>query len=144
MYQDQSQKSHNIVVIPKLLTHLWLKQLNKACDVVFEISPSFDFWNTQMFEPLVIGICFPFAPHRPWQLKGTPKMFSVIREVRRICKQDKMDPRDFLCKLLRLIGKILTMSESMVWKVLHLGSKPNIFKARGLQSPPSGGNRKRI
>ena len=66
------QKSHHIVSIPKLFTHFWLKQLNKACDVVFEITPTFNFWNKNMFEPLVIGICFPFIPHRPWQLKGKP------------------------------------------------------------------------
>ena len=34
-----------------------------------------------MFEPLVIGLCFPFVKHRPWQIRRAPKPLGMARQV---------------------------------------------------------------
>ena len=73
------QSSLHIVLIPKLFTHLWKKQFLKCCDFSIEIPEGQKFWSHDQFEPLTLGICFPFLPFRPWQLRHTPKLFSMER-----------------------------------------------------------------
>ena len=38
-----------------------------------------------MFEPLLIGICFPFLNSEPWQLRGTVKQESQQNPVGSLC-----------------------------------------------------------
>jgi len=112
--------STHLVVIPKLMTPLWLKQMHKACDIVFPIKPTHPFWNSNMFEPFMMGIIFPFIPHRPWQLRRTPKLLSVARELCRVqAENTEVDPGIILRELLRLTKRLPTMQASMVWKVLY-------------------------
>ena len=49
-----------MVVVQKLFTPLWLRQLYKVCDLVLFIPANFTFWNKSMFKPLCLGFCFPF------------------------------------------------------------------------------------
>lgn len=116
------QQSRHIFVVPTLFCHLWRKQLGKACDVVLSITPDFDFWPEGNFETLTIGICFPFLSFCPWQLHRTPKMFAVARQVRQMCKNHKLDPRNLLRKLLVEVERFPTMQKSMVWKMLYFRS----------------------
>jgi len=112
--------STHIVIIPKLMTPLWLKQMHKACDIVFPIKPTHPFWNSNMFEPFMMGIVFPFIPHRPWQLRRTPKLLAVAREVCRVSTEDtKVDPGHFLRELLCLTKRLPSMQASTVWKLLY-------------------------
>ena len=57
--------STHFIVVPKIFTPLWLKQLHKNADVVMFIPVCFNFWHASMFEPLCLGICFPYLPFRP-------------------------------------------------------------------------------
>jgi hypothetical protein len=41
---------------------------------VLFMSAESEIWPAEMFEPLSIGIVFPFLPVRPWQVCGAPKM----------------------------------------------------------------------
>lgn len=59
------QKSLHIVLIPKLFTHIWKKQLLKCCDFTIDIPAGQTFWSYDQFEPLTLGICFPFLLFRP-------------------------------------------------------------------------------
>jgi hypothetical protein len=52
----------------------WFCLLFKAADIVFDIPIGSSFWPVEMYEPLIIGIAFPFIRHPPWQLRGTPKV----------------------------------------------------------------------
>jgi hypothetical protein len=63
------------------MTPEWLRQLNKAADLVITIPIGHPAWPSHMFEPLFVGFVFPFTRHQPWQLRGTPKMYSVERKV---------------------------------------------------------------
>jgi hypothetical protein len=75
-----------------------------------------------MFEPLILGVCFPFIRSSPWQLKGTPKMFSVERKLRRLFKEAEVDGRNFLCKLLLECERLRTLPKDVVRAVLHFKS----------------------
>jgi hypothetical protein len=77
------QRSTHVIVCPRLLTREWLKQLYKASDLVLSIpAGAADYWPLEMCEPLIIGLVFPFINRYPWQLRNTPKMFSMARTMR--------------------------------------------------------------
>ena len=58
-------ESTHVFVCPKLLSPMWRRHLYKVTDCVFEVAVSQSFWMSNMHEPLVYGICFPFVKHRP-------------------------------------------------------------------------------
>jgi len=116
------RESTHIVIIPRLATTLWLKQANKACDLVIHLPNHFSFWSQQMHEPLVIAICYPYLEHRPWQLRGTPKMFESSRKLRRLLSDPEVDARSVLFKFHSLCKRLPTMQESMVRNLLYFQS----------------------
>ena len=118
------KESMHIVIIPCLMTPLWLKQLNKAADCIFTISPVHPFWPTNCFESLTVAILFPYLSYRPYQLKGTPKMFYVGRRMSKVFKENKMDGGNILLQLLLEVNKYESMSCSMVWRLLYFGRSP--------------------
>jgi len=122
------QKSTHIVLIPRLMTTLWLKQLIKTADLIVYLPNKFDFWEHDMHEPLVLAFCFPFLKHRPWQIKNTPKMCASARELQKMFKESTLDPGNFLLKLLRLGQRLPAMSEHLVQRLLYFGSPNNVSK----------------
>ena len=53
------QNSTHVFVCPRLLTTEWRKQFQKAVDFYVEIPACSDYWPVSMFEPLILGNCFP-------------------------------------------------------------------------------------
>jgi hypothetical protein len=62
----------HLVIIPRLLTAVWRRHLNKICDLVFTLPIGNDLWTDSQFEPLIIGLSLPLSRHAPWKLRGTP------------------------------------------------------------------------
>jgi hypothetical protein len=60
------QSSSHVFVVPKLCAPLWIKQVYKAADIVFEVPSGQTFWEKSMHEPLLIAIVFPFIRSNPW------------------------------------------------------------------------------
>ena len=118
------KSSTHIILIPRLMTPIWLKQCNKAADCIFHIPASHPFWPSSKFEPLFVAILFPYIRHRPFQLKSTPKMFQMARYLCKVFQDNKLDGGSILRQFLLDIGNIPTMSRSMVWKLLYLGGEP--------------------
>ena len=135
--------STHLVVVPKLFTPLWMKQLYKVADLILFIPPYFSFWNESMFESLCIGFCFPFLRHRPWQLKRAPKLLELGRKVHVLCKENRLDPRDLLRELLRFTRRLPSLSRDQLWKVLHFGRSDDLSgKKRKLSVDRREGSRK--
>ena len=63
------QQSRHIVIIHKLMTPIWLKQINKAADCIFVIPACHSFWPATNFEPLYVAILFPYLDYMPFELK---------------------------------------------------------------------------
>jgi hypothetical protein len=65
----------HVFAVPRLMTHLWRKQLSKDADVVFTVPCDPSFWPIDMHEPLIILIVFPLtfvqSYQGPWLVKGT-------------------------------------------------------------------------
>eukprot|EP00980_Cylindrotheca_fusiformis_P006302 scaffold1352_cov144-Cylindrotheca_fusiformis.AAC.8 len=67
------QLSLHVILIPRLCTPSWLRQLFKAADIILEIPPGTPFWPSDMYEPLFVGILLPFSRFEPWSLRFSPK-----------------------------------------------------------------------
>ena len=113
------QTSTHVFVVPKLCSPLWIKQVFKAAGVVFEIPAGHVFWNKTMHEPLLIAILFPFIRSKPWQLRSTPKMHSMVSELRRLLKVENVDSRDLLREFWNQCHRLGSMPENVVRRVLH-------------------------
>ncbi len=139
------QESTHVFLVPRLFTPKWLKQLWKACDVILTIPAGTKGWPANMHEPLLIGICFPFLRCSPWQFRGTPKMFQVARDLRRLFKKDEVDPRSFLRKFWKDSHRMHALPEDVVSRMLHFikGSDLPHRSEGGRSDRPHGGRRRR-
>jgi hypothetical protein len=115
------QHSSHIFVCPRVMTPEWLRQLHKAADVVVRMPVGHPAWPKEMFEPLLIGLVFPFVRHEPWQLRGTAKMYSLERQLRRLWKAEAyLEGSAVLRKFCQSCWGLGSMSPSMVSKMLRL------------------------
>ena len=116
--RHKRQSSMHVFMCQRLLTPKCFKQLHKACDLVMEIPAGTSFWPEGNYEPLIIGLAFPFIRSQPWQLRGTPKMFAMDRKLCKMWKEDPVGGRDLLRKFCVQCWKMRSMSERMVSRVL--------------------------
>ena len=133
------QKSTHLVFVPKLFTHLWKKQLIKACDIVLEIPPNQAHWCHDQFEPLTLGVCFPFLAFDPWQLRHTPKLCSIERKVRQMLKENTVAGGNILRQLFMEVTSWYTMPKGMVRKMLYFkrGREVSGHESGKHSEPPS-------
>jgi hypothetical protein len=117
------QDSTHVFICPWLLKPEWYRQLYKAADLVFDVCLGADCWPKEIHEPLIIGLVFPFLSKPPWQLRTTPKMFSLEQRVRQLWKELQLDPGDLLCQFLLDYEKLRSMPADVVWQVLFIESR---------------------
>ena len=113
------QRSAHIFVCPRLCTSLWLRHLFKVADFVFEVPVGSNMWSKEMHEPLLIGILFPFIRVKPWQLRGSPKMYAVGRQLRHVFKEEAMDASNLLREFWACCFNLGSLSEPVVRKLLY-------------------------
>jgi hypothetical protein len=113
------QMSSHVFICPRLCTTLWQRQLFKCADIVFEVPVGSKVWPSDMHEPLLIGLLFPFLRVKPWQLRGTPKMHAVGRELRGLFADSEVDPGNFLRKFWITSLGLKHMPEKLVRKMLY-------------------------
>jgi hypothetical protein len=114
------QTSSHIFICPWLCLSFWVRQLYKAADIVIELPAGSSPWPKNLHEPLIIGILFPFLKSSPWQVRNTPKMHAVGNQVRRLLKEEEMDPRDLLRKFWSNTHRLCGLPEHVVRKLLYL------------------------
>ena len=112
------QRSTHIFLIPKLFAYLWWKQLYKCMDLIVIVPVGLSFWPLDMYEPLYLAFCFPFARFKPWISRGTPKLCYVERELQKVWKEKGMDGRDLLLKLRVELKDLSTLPEHVVRSLL--------------------------
>jgi len=117
------RNSSHIVLIPRLATPLWLKQLNKAADMVLSIPCSHPFWPEHMFEPLILAFIFPHSKHYPWQLRATPKLLADHRKVSRLLQEDNVDAGSILRQLFQSTVRISSLPARLVRRLLFFGQQ---------------------
>ena len=118
------QQSTHIFICPRLMTPLWLKQLYKAADLIFTVPVGSTIWPMELFEPLLIGVVFPFLSFSPWQLKGTPKMLSLGRKLSRMWEGEQMDAGNLLREFCNTRRRLEQMPRDVVRNLLYFQSPP--------------------
>ena len=74
----------HLIIMPRLLTSRWRKQLSKTADVVLTLPLGASYWEITQHEPLLLAICLPMIRSSPWRLKGTPFVERLERDVRQM------------------------------------------------------------
>jgi hypothetical protein len=85
-------------------------------------------WPATMFEPLTIGIVFPFLDISPWQLKGTPKMLQLGRTMSSLLEDTNLVTGDLLRQLCHQMWNLRTMPEDVVRRVLYFAPNNSISR----------------
>ena len=124
------QNSTHFFVVPRLMAPEWRKQLHKTADLIIQVPPGTEGWPAAMYEPLTIAFVFPFLMHAPWQYRGSPKMFNLERQVRRMYKEEVVAPGAFLCELLLECRRISSLPADVVWSLLHFTPRSSVPRAQ--------------
>ena len=117
--RHKRQASHHIIIIPRIMQPEWRKPLYKAADVVMTLPVGHFGWPKDMYEPLTLAFVFPFVPHSPWQLRGSPHLLEVGRELSALWRDNDSGEGPILRKFWRLQRNISCMPEELARQVLH-------------------------
>ena len=117
--RHKRQRSTHVFVCQKLMKPSWLGQLYKVADIVMEIKPGVDYWDSTNHESLILAVCFPFISHCPWQLRNQPRLLEVGRVLRRVWKESEGTEGHILRKLCEFTRTLEGMSASVVWRLLQ-------------------------
>jgi hypothetical protein len=112
----------HIFICPRLMTHLWRKQLYKVADVVFTLDAGRrpNVWSAPMFEPLVLGIILPYLPFAPWSRRSTEPVLDVVSQLSGVWVSLQGGERFILQKLWLSLGGLRFAVGLGVAVVTHL------------------------
>jgi hypothetical protein len=110
------RKQHNhIVLVPRLMTFAWRKQLRRMCDFVFELPPGVRVvWPASEHEPLVIGLTLRFSISSLWQVKQATAVLDLERAVREVWRDPNGDERPLLHEFCLSPQRLDSVSTSLV------------------------------
>jgi len=123
-------KLEHIFICPRLMTNHWRKHLSKVCDIILTIPVGSHMWGVHQHEPLLIGIAFPLIDHRPWRLRGSPLLERALRDLSKVSKTADSWGRDILRELFKCARGLDSLSECMVWELLHTGGQESICDSK--------------
>ena len=85
------RKSHHkrphlchIIVIPKLMTYNWRKQLLKSCDLSFYVDVGETHWSPDQHEYLFVALFLPQLHCPPWSFRRTKYILELERKLRKV------------------------------------------------------------
>jgi hypothetical protein len=143
----------HIFVVPRLMTHMWRKDLGKDANILFTIPAGTTFWGGNHFEPLIIAIVFPLAHVTrytgPWLVRDTDEgaqykctltsgfkgnepgeLHELDGGVQRVWEDAASGSRALLQQLLAWAGRFLPVQKCMVRGVLPRGQKQPLPTSR--------------
>jgi len=83
------------------------KEAVKNCDLVFKVPPGLHvFWPSQEHEPLLVSLTLRFACCPPWQLRQSPSVLALGRELQDVWEAEGRDERPLLRQLSVLPGTL--------------------------------------
>ena len=74
----------------------WQCHLFRAANLIIEISAGRSYWSSEIHEPLILALFFPYVRCKPWELKRSSKLVEVERVLRGMLKADRA-LRDLFC-----------------------------------------------
>ena len=91
-----------IVIIPRLMTSMWRKQLGKATDTILTLPIDTPVWSSAEHEPLIIAIYFPLSQKAPWRYRGTDLVVELEASVQGLWKTGFTDVGPVLRKCIKV------------------------------------------
>jgi hypothetical protein len=88
--------SAHIFLCPALMTSRWRKRLGKVADAMFTVPVGSAHWKSNMHEPVVVALICPLLPCSPWQVRESPVMAQLQRNLPRVWSSDLATERDSL------------------------------------------------
>ena len=110
----------HMLLVPWIMTPCWWRLFHKACDFSFAISPGCAYWPSDIFEPLWVGILFPFVKHRPWCLKRAPLLLNFGRDLHSVLQTGEGNAGAILCKLTLFPKRVDALPFNLACRVLHM------------------------
>ncbi len=146
----------HVCVIPRLMTHLWRKNLGKDTDVFFTVPAGVPFWTAGQIRPLIVVVVFPLShvPRYagPWLFKGSDKgarlecalndgfkgnsagkLHELGGSLQCVWEDAASRSRVVLQQLLAWAGGLPPMQKCIVWGVLLGGRKQPLPKTEQQQ-----------
>lgn len=91
---------NHIFIVPRLMTYMWRKRLQRCADFVFELPPGArSIWPQSECEPLIIGIVLRFSISSPWQVRESTLLLDMDRQLRQLWMSEDGDERPILRQL---------------------------------------------
>jgi hypothetical protein len=119
----------HIFTIPRLCSPTWTRLFHKMSDFVVKLPVGSTHWPAGLHEPLFVGFSLPYIRYYPWSLRGTPVLVEMERNMHEVLGAGESDGGDILRQLLRLAGRISSVSESVARGLLRMprkGQVPNV------------------
>jgi hypothetical protein len=128
------QNSTHIVVVPRLFTSIWRKQLYKVADLLIELPFIDGIWEKdEQHEPLTLAFVFPFLSFSPWQLKRSTSFLGMGRFLRQMWEQETLSTGFVLCQFFQWARDLASMPEGVVWKMLRSPEESGFLHPSGRQ-----------
>jgi len=133
------QSSTHIVVLPRLFTSIWRKQLYKVADLLIEIPFIDGIWDKdEQHEPLTLAFVFPFLSFSPWQLKRSASFLGMGRFLRGLWEQETFPTGFVLREFFQWARNLATLSEGVVCKMLRSPEESGLLHTSGGQRAKRG------
>jgi hypothetical protein len=132
------EASTHVVIIPRLMTPEWRKQLFKVSDLCIEL-PFGEYWNKDLqHEPLTFAVVFPFLSHSPWQLKRSQTFLALGNVLRRMWKDSEIPTGSLLHQLFCIQRRLPNLSPGLVRKMLQGPGEFGLLHPQGTERGESG------
>ena len=126
--RNKRTDSLHIVLIPRLFTSIWRRQLARVADLFITLPFLDNIWTKESkHEPLTLAFIFPFLPFSPWQLKRTGAFLEMEGFLRRVWQDSSILTGFVLCQLLIRARALSSMPPSLVCKMLQSPKNLKLF-----------------
>ena len=121
--RNKRTESFHVILLPRLFTSLWRRQLWRVSDLHFELPFITNIWEKDKYhEPLILTFVLPFLRHHPWQLRRSKSFLEMDRLLPQMWKKSPSSTGTLLCQLCTQSRKLASMPEGLVCKVLQSAS----------------------
>ena len=124
--RHKRQASLHLFIVPHLMAPEWRSQLFKSADLILTLPFSEDYWPESHHEPLTVAIFFPYLRREPWELKASPLMGRMARELYKVLSESTSAGRDLLSQLFILTSRLDKVSNRQLRKLLSGRWRPKL------------------
>ena len=108
-----------MMIIPRLLTSKWRKQLGKTTDLMFEIKAGTSLWGIDQHEPLICCLYFPLSSSFPWRHRNREDVAGIGRKLSAMWEDPDANVGALLCQLCQHAWRVRELPRCMVRDVLQ-------------------------